>query len=82
MPVSAALFGRAAIFARDMLCGIFAFWRHVGVQLKRVPVRFGGNVLVNERESLLNLLQANDAPWAYHVRNDIDAQRNGGGGHY
>jgi hypothetical protein len=27
------------------------------------------------------LLQANDAPRAYHVRDDVDAQRNGGG-HY
>ena len=73
IPVRTALFRRAAIFARNMLCGIFAFGRHIRVEFERMPVSFGGNVLADKRQRLLHLLQANDAPWADHVGDDVDA---------
>lgn len=76
--VGLRLLRRDAVFFGDVLGNFLALRPHVGVQLKRLEMQLGRDVPTHARKRLVERFEANHAPGAGNVRNEVDFE---GGGH-
>jgi hypothetical protein len=77
LAIGGELLGRRAIFAGDMLDHILALGRHVGIELERLEMQRGFDLVTSACQRLFQAVQADDAPGAGNVRDEIDLERAG-----
>jgi hypothetical protein len=64
--------GRGAVLAGQVLCGVFALGRHGRVQLEGLKVQLHVHLAAQFAQRRFQRIQADGAPRAGHVRNEID----------
>ena len=76
-----ALLGRGAVLFVQVLANVLAFRCHLRVQLERLKVQVDRDFILEPVCRLLQRLEADDAPGAGHVRDEINLEGSGRGSH-
>jgi hypothetical protein len=63
-----------AVFLRQVFLDVLAAGRHAGIQFERLEVQLGGDLAVEALQGLLERVQADDAPRAGDVGDEVDSQ--------
>ena len=80
LPVGMRLRWRDAVLFGDVLGNFLTFRHHMRIELKRLEMQFGADVARHAPKRLVQRFEADDAPRAGNVRDEIDFERSGHGG--
>ena len=78
--LACACAGVMPYFFRDVLGDFLAFGRHLRIEFERLEVQLGGNVARHPLQRMVERLEADGAPGACNVGDEVDFERSGHGG--
>ena len=72
LAVLLALLGRGAVLFLQVLANVLALWPHLRIQLERLKVQVQRHLALQPVRRLLQRLEADDAPGAGDIGDEID----------